>query len=149
MTINESGAPIEQPAPANLASNQITMLNAYGSLFFAGARNLEEDLPQVEETHNAVIILSLRGHTELGSTFIGVLERYAHALHAHGNTLMLVSVSPGVYEQLTATEFLTVVGAERVFVASTPGESTTRAYQKAQELIQASGKPPKEIDKPL
>ena len=138
VTINESGAPIEQPAPASLASNQITLLNAYGSLFFAGARNLEEDLPQGEETRNAVVILSLRGHTELGSTFIGVLERYAQALHAQGNTLMLVSVSPGVYEQLTATEFLTVVGAEHVFVASTPGESTTRAYQKAQELIQAA-----------
>ncbi len=149
VTINEAGAPIEQPAPANLASNQITLLNAYGSLFFAGARNLEEDLPQVEETRNAVVILSLRGHTELGSTFIGVLERYAQALHAHGNTLMLVSVSPGVYEQMTATEFLTVVGAEHVFVASTPGESTTRAYQQAQELLQASRTQPEEIDKPL
>ena len=149
VTINESGAPIEQPAPAKLASNQITLLNAYGSLFFAGARNLEEDLPQVEETQNAVVILSLRGHTELGSTFIGVLERYAQALHVHGNTLMLVSVSPGVYEQLTETEFLTVVGAEHVFVASTPGESTTRAYQKAQELIQAAPAQPEEIDRPL
>ena len=149
VTINESGAPIEQPAPAKLASNQITVLNAYGSLFFAGARNLEEDLPQVDEAQNAVVILSLRGHSELGSTFIGVLERYAQALHAHGNTLMLVSVSPGIYEQLTETEFLTVVGAAHVFVASTPGESTTRAYQKAQELIQASRMQPEESDKPL
>jgi SulP family sulfate permease len=148
VTINESGAPIEQPAPANLASNQITLLNAYGSLFFAGARNLEEDLPQVEDTHNAVVILSLRGHTELGSTFIGVLERYAQALQAHDSTLMLVSVSPGVYEQLAETEFLTVVGVENVFVASTPGESTTRAYQKAQELIQAAPAQSEEIDKP-
>ena len=130
VTINESGAPIEQPASASLASNQITVLNAYGSLFFAGARNLEEDLPQTEETRNAVVILSLRGHTELGSTFIGVLERYAQALHAHGNTLMLVSVSPAVYEQLAATEFLLCWDAEHVFVASKPGESTTRAYQK-------------------
>jgi hypothetical protein len=37
-------------------------------------------LPQADETHNAVVILSLRGHTELGSTFIGVLERFALAL---------------------------------------------------------------------
>jgi SulP family sulfate permease len=132
-----------------LASNQITVLNAYGSLFFAGARNLEEDLPQVEDTHNAVVILSLRGHTELGSTFIGVLERYVQALRGQGNTLMLVSVSPGVYEQLQETEFLTVMGAENVFVASTPGESTARAYQKAQELIQAAPTQPEEIDKPL
>ena len=57
----------------------MTQLNAYGSLFFAGARNLEEDLPQADETDHAVVILSLRGHTELGSTFVGVLERYARA----------------------------------------------------------------------
>ena len=85
----------------------------------------------------------------MGSTFIGVLERYAHALHAHGNTLMLVSVSPGVYEQMTATEFLTVVGAEHVFVASTPGESTTRAYQQAQELLQAAPAQSEKMAKPL
>jgi len=138
VTMSESGAPIERPAPATLASNRITLLNAYGSLFFAGARNLEEDLPQVETARNAVVILSLRGHTELGSTFIGVLERYAQALRAQGNTLILVSISPAVYEQLAETEFLEVVGAEHVFVASKPGESTMRAYQKAQQMIQAS-----------
>jgi len=138
VTMTESGAPIEQPAPAALASNQITLLNAYGSLFFAGARNLEEDLPQVETARNAVVILSLRGHMELGSTFIGVLERYALALRAQDNTLILVSISPAVYEQLAETEFLDVLGAENVFVASKPGESTMRAYQKAQQMIQAS-----------
>jgi SulP family sulfate permease len=137
VTMSESGAPIEQPAPAALASNQITLLNAYGSLFFAGARNLEEDLPQVEAARNAVVILSLRGHTELGSTFIGVLERYAQALHAQGNTLILVSISPAVYEQLAETEFLDVLGTENVFVASKPGESTMQAYRKAQQIVQA------------
>jgi SulP family sulfate permease len=80
----------------------------------------------------------LRGHTELGSTFIGVLERYARALQAQGNTLILVSISPAVYEQLAETEFLDVLGAENVFVASKPGESTMQAYRKAQQMIQAS-----------
>ena len=62
---------------------------------------------------------------------------------------VLAGVNLRVYEQLTETEFLTVVGAEHVFVASTPGESTTRAYQQAQELLQASRTQPEEIDKPL
>ena len=101
------------------------------------ARNLEEDLPQAAETHNAVVILSLRGHTEVGSTFIGVLERYIQALRANGNTLMLVGVNPAVYEQLAETQFLVVLGAENVFVASKPGESTLQAYEKAQQLIKA------------
>ncbi len=133
---SESGIPLEQPAPAVLPSQAITALNAYGNLFFAGARNLEEDLPQVDETHHAVVILSLRGHTELGSTFIGVLERYARALQANGNTLLLVNISPGVREQLEDTETLAILGAENVFVAAKPGESTQAAYQKAQQLIQ-------------
>ena len=132
----EAGVPIEQPAPAVLPSNKVTLLHVYGSLFFAGARNLEEDLPQADETQNAVVMLSLRGHTELGSTFISVLERYAKALHAHGNTLMLISVTPAAYEQLKDTECLQVLGEANVFIASTPGASTKAAYQQAQQLVQ-------------
>ncbi len=149
VTTDERGVPIEEPAPASLVSNQITVLNAYGSLFFAGARNLEEDLPQVEATRNAVVILSLRGHTELGSTFIGVLERYAQAMRSQGNTLMLVSVSPGVYDQLAETELLSVLGSEHVFFASAPGESSRRAYQKAQMLLQPTPAQSVETNKPL
>ena len=82
-----------------------------------------------------MVILSLRGHTELGSTFIGVLERYARALQAHGNTLLLVNVNPAVYEQLKDTESLKVLGTENVFVANQPGASSQAAYEKAQQLI--------------
>ena len=124
------------PGCKKVITSKVTLLNAYGSLFFAGARNLEEDLPQVEETQHAVVILSLRGHTDLGSTFIGVLERYARALQAHGNTLMLVNVNPAVYEQLKETECLQVLGDEHVFVASQPGATSMQAYEKAQQLIQ-------------
>src|SRR5512136_5202 len=132
----EGSVPIEQPAPAVLPSNKVTLLYAYGSLFFAGARNLEEDLPQADETRHAVVMLSLRGHAELGSTFIGVLERYARALQAHGNTLMLVSVTPAAYEQLKDTECLQVLGVENVFVANQPGATSMQAYETAQQLIQ-------------
>ena len=132
----EGGVPIEQPVPKVLPSNKVTLLNAYGSLFFAGARNLEEDLPQADETEHAVVMLSLRGHTELGSTFIGVLERYVRALQAHGNTLMLVSVSSAVYDQLKETECLQVLGEKNVFVANQRGATTRQAYQQAQQLVQ-------------
>lgn len=131
-----NGLPIEQPAPANLPSDAITVLNVYGSLFFAGARNLEEDLPQPDATQNAVVILSLRGHAEVGSTFIGVIERYQQALATHGNTLLLVSVSPAVHEQLAETRLLDMLGTTNVFVATKPGESTQRAFQRAQEILQ-------------
>ena len=132
---DDDGIPIEQPVPAVLANNKVTVLNAYGSLFFAGAKNLEEDLPEVDETRNAVVIFSLRGHNELGSTFIGILERFARELRANGNTLMLVSVTRPVYDQLVKTEFLEQIGRENVFLYSKPGESTRQAYEKARQLI--------------
>jgi SulP family sulfate permease len=132
----EGGVPIEQPAPTVLPSNKVTVLYVYGSLFFAGARNLEEDLPQVDQTEHAVVMLILRGHTDLGSTFISVLERYARALQAHGNRLMLIGVTPSVYEQLKVTDCLKVLGAENVFIADQPGVGAREAYQQAQQFVQ-------------
>jgi SulP family sulfate permease len=132
----EGGVPIEQPAPAVLPSNKVTLLYVYGSLFFAGARSLEEDLPQVDQTEHAVVMLSLRGHTDLGSTFIKVLERYAQALQAHGNQLMLIGVNPAVYDQLKETECLKVLGEKNVFVADQPGAGAREAYQQAQHFVQ-------------
>lgn len=134
----EGDAPMEQPAPKILASHQVTVLNVYGNLFFAGARNLEEDLPQADQTRGAAVILSLRGHRELGSTFIGVLERYARALRANNNLLLLVSVRPEVFEQLQDTQSLDTLGAENVFVAAKPGESSAKAYARAREFVETA-----------
>jgi hypothetical protein len=49
---------------------------------------------------------------------------------------MLVDVTPAVYEQLKDTECLKVLGAENVFAANQPGETTGQAFQKAQQLVQ-------------
>jgi len=134
VTTIDGAFPTEQPAPAVLPSNTVTALVAHGSLFFAGARNVEEDLPQVDQSRNAAVILSLRGHRDLGSTFIAVLERYAQALQANGNTLLLTGVSAEVLEQLDETGCLTILGAENVFVAGQPGEAARLAYARALQL---------------
>ncbi len=141
VTTVDGGFPAEQPAPRTLPSNAVTALNAHGSLFFAGARNIEEDLPLVDATRNAVAVLSLRGQRELGSTFIGVLERYARALQANGNTLMLTSVGMSVLEQLDETGCLAVLAAENVFAAGAPGEAERLAFARAQALIGSRGAP--------
>ena len=133
---DEKGYATEKPVPDDLPSDRVTRLNIYGSLFFAGARNLEEDLPEVDNTHNAVVILSLRGYHELGSTFITVLGRYVKALQANGNTLMLINVSQAAHEQLLRTDFLSVIGEGNVFLVSEHGETTRQANEQAQQLIQ-------------
>ena len=129
------GYPVESPVPAVLPDNKVTFLKIYGSLFFAGAKNFEEDLPDVDATHNAVVILNLRGYNELGATFITVLERFAKSLQKNGNTLMLVNVSPQVYSQLVNTNRLRILGEENVFQLSAHGETTRQAHERADQLI--------------
>ncbi len=59
------------------------MLQPYGSLFFASAPVFEEELPNpTEQSRNSVVIVRLRGRTDLGSTFMEILQRYAEALSA-------------------------------------------------------------------
>ena len=54
---------IESPAPATLPSREVTLLDVYGSLLFAGARTLETLLPDPAESELAVVVRpSARSH---------------------------------------------------------------------------------------
>jgi SulP family sulfate permease len=115
--LQPEGFPIEQAAPPRLASNQLTVLHIYGSLFFAAAKSIEEMLPTVGDATHAVVALTLRGKIEIGSTFVTVLQRYAVTLRDHDCRLMLVGLDPAVYEQLAKTGVLRLIGEENIFLA--------------------------------
>ncbi len=117
----KGGFPKEQPAPRKLASRRVTALLPYGSLFYAAAKTLEENLPAADEARQAVAIFILRGYDEFGSTMIGVLDRYARALQANGGRLMLAGVSEGVFQQLERTGLLRLIGRENVFRSNRSG----------------------------
>ncbi len=89
--------PVEQPAPKKLSDHHVTVLYPYGSLFYAAAKTLEENLPAAEEARQAVVIFVLRGYENFGSTMITVLDRYNQALQANGGKVMLAGISPGVF----------------------------------------------------
>lgn len=126
------GMPEERAAPRELPSHQFTLLEIYGSHFFAAAKNIEEMLPVVDNTTRAVVALRLHGRDEIGSTFIGVLQRYARALQARDNRLMLVGVDPSVYEQLARTGTLALIGEANVFLATPQlGKSVNQAAAAA------------------
>jgi SulP family sulfate permease len=131
----DHGFPDERPAPATLPSSAVTVVQLYGSLFFAGARTLEDHLPSTEGARNAVLILSLRGHGEMGSTFLNVLRRYVNALHAGGNTLLLIGVEARLQEQLERTRLLADIGAANVFDVGGVSESTRAALAHAEQVI--------------
>ena len=100
--LDETGGAVETDPPELLSPNEVVVLQPYGSLFFAAAPIFEAALPAVTSaSHNSVVILRLRERSDVGSTFIGVLQRYAAQLAAVGSKLVLVSVNERLGEQFS------------------------------------------------
>ena len=90
----------EREAPKHLPSDEVTVLDVYGNLFYAGARTLERLLPSPQDARSPVVTLRFRGYTRVGATLIEVMDEYADALAAVGGQLYLTGVEPKVGEQL-------------------------------------------------
>lgn len=126
----------ERPCPEELSDNSVTVLSAWGTLFFASARTMEDLLPKAEQAKRAVVILRLHGRTQIGSTFIQIVERYAGRLQANGGKLMLSGVGQNVWKQLERTETFETIPEEDVFLATdTLGESTREAIAAAETWL--------------
>lgn len=143
------GLPLERPAPQHLPSRQVTALFPYGSLFYAAAKTLEEDLPAADGAEQAAVIFLLRGYEEFGSTMITVLDRYTQTVQANGGQVYLAGVSPGVLRQLERTGLLGRIGRDNVFLAREQwGEAANAALEAAdawltaQATTQRSGEAP-------
>lgn len=96
----EDGALAETAPPARLPGDSVTVLDVYGSLFFAGAQTLRESLPDPKGASRPVVVLRLRGRTRVGATLIEVLDEYAEDLREAGGRLYLSGVHPDVARQL-------------------------------------------------
>ncbi len=108
------GFPVERDAPVQLKNESVTILMPYGDVFFAAASNMESLLPDPGSAKRAAVILILRGREEVGSTFIGVLRRYAEALQANNGRLYLSGVGSQLFEQLRRTGLVSLIGPERI-----------------------------------
>ncbi len=127
------GTITEQDPPAELPPDETVVLRPYGSLFFAAAAAFETALPTVtDHSRHTVVIITLRGKEDLGSTFINVVTRYAERLHDVDSTLMLAGVSDRVADQLDSTRASSTIGPDNIHRA-TPAvtESTRRAMAQA------------------
>jgi SulP family sulfate permease len=135
----EKGFPIERPAPKHLESGKATFLYVYGNLFYAAATTLGTNLPEVEGSSRAVVILLLRGSEDVGSTVNEVFRRYAEALHYHSGKLILAGVSPALRDQLDRTGLINLIGPENIFPATDAiGEAGNLAMDAATEWLARS-----------
>lgn len=126
----EDGRFAEADPPEKPESDAVTILDVYGSLFFAGARTLEEALPNPAGTQRPVVILRMRGRTSVGATLVDVLDEYEERLQKVGGRLYLSGVGADVAEQLRSAGKLDLDNAVEM-AADVVGESTARAVASA------------------
>jgi SulP family sulfate permease len=135
-----SGRFAESEPPARLPGNAVTILDVYGSLFFACARTLGDALPDPNGAIRPAVILRLRGRTKVGATLIDVLADYADDLDERDGRLYLTGVSDVVAAQLRHSRKLDLGGRVHILGADrTLGASTDRALALANEWLQANG----------
>jgi SulP family sulfate permease len=136
---DSDGHVIEVDVPAELPSGDVVVLQPYGSLFFAAAPVFEAALPAIGEgSRNVVVILRLRGRSDLGSTFMDVLLRYARALAAVDSQLKIVSANERIIEQLEVTGVTAAIGANNVYPGDDRiGVAMVRAIADATAWVEA------------
>jgi SulP family sulfate permease len=137
--LDAEGQVIETAPPTTLEAGDVVVLQPYGSLFFAAAPVLETLLPAVTDaSRDSVVIVRLRGRTDLGTTFMDVLLRYAQSLAAVDSKLMVVSTNERIDEQLGLTGITSVIGAENVYAGDERvGAAVRRAHDDAMAWVAA------------
>lgn len=131
----DDGRMEERQPPRELPSGQVTVLDVYGNLFYAGARTLEQLLPR-PAGERPVVVLRLRGLNAPGATLLEVLSGYAGELGARRGRLYLSGVDPGVGEQIRRTRRLDLDGPVEIVEATRiRGESTRRALAEGQAWL--------------
>ena len=101
LRLTDDGGIEEDVVPATTPSREVLVLDAYGSLLFAGARTLLARLPDPAGSDRPVVVLRLRGRTTFGATFVVAIRDYAARLAAVGGRLVLSGVDPAVVDRLT------------------------------------------------
>ncbi len=128
----------ERSVPSSLTSGEVTVLDVYGNLFYAGARTLERLLP-APDAEGAALVIRLRGRSTLGATLVDVLSNYADRLAEHGGRLYLAGIGSDAHEQILRSGRLQLDGPIRAYPATAVlGQSTGKAVADARAWLRNS-----------
>jgi len=140
----EDGRFVEHPVPPVPADHDVTVLDVYGSLFYAGARTLQAKLPDPAAAEAPVVVLRLRGRTSLGATFFAVATDYARRLDAVGGRLYLSGLDRGIAGLFGSSGSVGLSGPVATFEATElVGESTIDAFRDAEVWLVRHETPPR------
>jgi SulP family sulfate permease len=126
----------EHPAPTTLAGRDVTLLDVYGSLYYAGARTLAARLPDPAGASAPVVVLRLRGRSALGVTAFKMLSVYSLQLEEVGGRLFVSGVSADLVKQFRRTGQEDSADVKVFGETNVVGESSHEAYRAAVEWRQ-------------
>jgi SulP family sulfate permease len=132
---DDAGRLVERPAPSALADRAVTVLDVYGSLQFAGARTLQTALPDPSGRDAPVVVLRLRGRTQLGATSSIVLTDYAARLDAAGGRLFLSGVDTDLMERMRRSGRIDPARIPMFAASPALGASSLEAFDAAQRWL--------------
>jgi SulP family sulfate permease len=138
IVITDDGRRRETEPPDVVPPGEVIVLQPYGSIFFATAAILDEQMPEVDpDSRNSVVILRFRGADEIDATLSEVLDRYVTALQEVDSKLMLVTDNPRIRRQMEATGALDRLGEENFYTGTEwLGETLLRANGDALRWIE-------------
>ena len=128
--IGDAGRARETTCPRSLADASVTVLDIYGSLFFAAAPKLKESLPGVGAASRPIVVLRLRGRGTLHSATIELVRDCAGDLAAGRGRLYLAGVGPEMEDQLRRSGLMEVLGADAVVPATDEACSACEIAQR-------------------
>lgn len=127
----------EEEPPERLPDGEVTIIDIYGSVFYADTDAIDARLPEVRGTRRAVLVVRLRGRGEVGSSAIALLRSWAEQLHEGGGALLLAGVGQKMGDQLERTGLATLLGPENIFPAhSLVYRSTEEAFAAGQTRLE-------------
>lgn len=127
----EEGRFLEEQPPERLPDDEVTIIDIYGSVFYADTEAINAKLPEVTGTRRSVLVVRLRGRGELGSSAIGLLRRWTEQLKEADGALLLAGVGARMGDQLERTGLADLIGPENVFPAR------SLVYRSTEEAIAA------------
>ena len=126
----------EEEPPERLPDDEVTIIDIYGSVFYADTEAIDAKLPDVDGTKRAVLVVRLRGRGELGSSAIGLLRRWAEQLQEGDGALLLAGVGQKMGDQLERTGIAALLGPANIFPAhSLVYRSTQDAFEAGHLLL--------------
>lgn len=104
--------------PDHCPSDEVTVLHYAGVGLFAEVPRIDEEWPEVADSHNAVVVLSMAALPDVPSSkVIHALQKWADDLKRNGGRLMIVGVSPAVAAELHRGGVGGIVGADGIIPA--------------------------------